>query len=124
MELIIEERDGVRIVTIEGELDTFGAQQFREALAYVRPSERYLVTLENVSFVDSAGLHALFGAARSAKEVGASIAFVVPGESPVRKVVELVQLADVSPVCESTAEAADRLNADIETLGFADPDTG
>ena len=109
MKLHIEDRDGVRFVDVSGELDTFGAQSFREALGLVRASDRYVVSLADVSFVDSAGLHALFGVVRVAKEVGASVAFVVPKESPVRRVVELVQLADVSPVCDSVELAVVRV---------------
>jgi len=115
MQLSIEQRDGLQVVTVSGELDTFGAERFRESLNVVRTADRYLVSLVDVSFVDSAGLHALFGLARTAKDVGASLAFVVPPDSPVRRIVELVQLADLSPVCDSAEEAEGRLKLDSDT---------
>ena len=79
------------------------------------------MNLAGVSFIDSAGLHALFGVVRVAKEVGASVAFVVPDESPVRRVVELVQLADVAPVCDSVEVAIARVT---EPSASEDSDAG
>jgi len=111
MQLNIEQRDGVHVVSVTGDLDTFGAERFRESLSVVRTSDRYLVSLTEVSFVDSAGLHALFAVARTAKDVGATLAFVVPKDSPARRIVELVQLGDVSPVCDTAEEATIRLGS-------------
>lgn len=109
MQLSIEQRDGFHVVVVSGDLDTFGADRFRESLNVVRTADRYLVSLTDVSFLDSAGLHALFSVARTAKEVGASLAFVVPPDSPARRIVEIVQLADVSPVCNTREDAESRL---------------
>ena len=109
MQLSIEQRDGLNIVVVTGDLDTFGAERFRESLSVIRTADRYVVSLSDVSFVDSAGLHALFGVARAAKDVGASLAFVVPLDSPARRIVELVQLGDISPVCDTPEEAELRL---------------
>ena len=97
------------MIGVAGELDTFGAQGFRDRLGAVQATDRLIVDLGEVTFVDSAGLHALFGVVRCAKDVGALVVFVVPGDSPVRRVLELVQLADVSPVCESVRMALERL---------------
>lgn len=113
MQLTIEQRDGVHVVVVSGDLDTFAAERFRESLSVVRTADRYLISLGDVSFVDSAGLHALFGVARSAKDIGALIAFVVPPDSPARRIVELVQLGDISPVCDTTDEAENRLLGEL-----------
>lgn len=109
MQLTIEDRDDLRLVRITGELDTFGAQSIREKLSILRGSDRFLVDLEGLSFLDSAGLHSLFGVGRTAKDVGARVVFVVPPDSPIRRVIELVQLADVSPVCDTHEAAIARL---------------
>lgn len=109
MQLHIDSRDGVKVIRVEGELDTFGTRAFHDELGRFGSGDRLVVDLANLSFVDSAGLHALFGVGRTAKEVGASVAFVVPPECPVRRVIEIVQLADVSPVCTSVDDAVSRL---------------
>ena len=121
MDLTIEDREGLQLVRINGELDTFGAQSVRERLGLLRGSDRIVVDLEGLSFVDSAGLHSLFGVGRAAKDVGARVVFVVPPDSPIRRVVELVQLADVSPVCDSRESALARLNG-IEADGRLERD--
>ena len=107
--LTIESRDGIQLVRVTGELDTFGAQAFRSRLSSMRSAEQYIVDLGGLTFVDSAGLHALFSLGRVAKDVGATIVLVVPADSPIRRLVELVRLADVAPVCESDVGAAARL---------------
>jgi anti-anti-sigma factor len=125
MQLNIEQRDGLNLVVVTGDLDTFGAERFRESLSVLRTAERYVVSLTEVSFVDSAGLHALFSVARTAKDVGARIAFVVPSDSPSRRIVELVQLGDVCPVCDTPEEAESRLGlANPEGDGLAGSTSG
>lgn len=121
MKLTIEEQAGRQLVRLSGELDTFSARGFREKLSLLRPSDRYVVDLAGLSFVDSAGLHALFAVGRNARDVGAAVVFVVPVESPVRRVIELVQLGDVSPVCDSFNAALGRLPA---PEGFAGEGAG
>jgi anti-anti-sigma factor len=111
MQLTIEEGDGLRVVRVGGELDAFGAQSFRERVGFLRGADRIVVDLSELVFIDSAGLHALFAVARGAKDVGASVAFVVPPLSPVRRVIELVLLGEVAPVCESFDAAVSRTHA-------------
>ena len=97
--------EGVPVVRLGGELDTFGASTVRDRLASLYESDRVVVDLSGLTFLDSAGLHVLFSIGRDAHESAAVLVFVVPDASPVRRVLELVQLADVSPVCESVESA-------------------
>jgi anti-sigma B factor antagonist len=110
MQLHIDDRDGLKVVRVEGELDTFGTRAFRDELERFGSGDRLVVDLASLSFIDSAGLHALFGVGRTANDVGAAVVFVVPPESAVRRVIEIVQLADVSPVCDSVEDAVSRLD--------------
>lgn len=122
-QMIIESRDGLQVLTVSGELDTFGAQAFRDKLSGLRSADRFAIDLGPLSFIDSAGLHALFSVGRIAKEVGASVVFVVPLASPVRRVIDLVQLADVTPVCDELHVAISRLQ-DARGAGFEAGDAG
>ena len=108
MEIAVDEADGRKLVRVGGELDAFGAQSFRERVGLLRSADRVVVDLSELAFIDSAGLHALFAVARGAKDVGASVAFVVPPASPVRRVIELVLLGEVAPVHESLEAAVTR----------------
>jgi anti-anti-sigma factor len=111
MQLSIEDADGLQFVRVRGELDAFAAKSFQERMGIFRRADRYVVDLGSLSFIDSAGLHALFTIGRVAKDVGARIVFVVPCESPVRRLIEMVKLGDLTPVCESLDAAVMRLPA-------------
>lgn len=53
-----------------GELEAFTVSQFRQALADLASSGCLLIDLSEVPFVDSAGLGALIGGIRRARELG------------------------------------------------------
>jgi anti-sigma B factor antagonist len=108
---IIEGADEPEIVRLSGDFDLFAAQGFRERMSLVTSSDRLVVDLSGLSFIDSAGLHALFSVGRAANELGARIAFVVPADSPIRRVVELVLLSKIAPVCDSLGAAIARVPA-------------
>lgn len=57
-----------------GELDAFTVSQFRQALAQLATSPRLLIDMSAVPFVDSAGLGALIGGIRRARELGGDVA--------------------------------------------------
>ncbi len=52
----------------EGELDAYTVGQFREALTGLADEPRLLIELSDVPFMDSAGLGALIGGIRRARE--------------------------------------------------------
>ena len=105
VQLTTEQVDGVTVVRIEGELDKLAIDQARSRLDPLIAAGRLVVDLNGVTFIDSAGLHALFGLARLAGPGGASVALVVANASPTARVIGLVHLADVVPVLP-TVEAA------------------
>lgn len=121
MDLTTEDREGTHLVRLAGELDTFAAPSVRDAVAPVVGSAGAVLDLSEVTFVDSAGLHALFGIGRSAREAGIPIALVLPAESAVRRVIELVQLADVVPVVDTVDAALARLAGHADTSRFDPP---
>jgi anti-sigma B factor antagonist len=66
--------DGYTICRPVGELDAFTVSQFRQALAEMASSHRLLIDMSGVPFVDSAGLGALIGGIRRARELGGDVA--------------------------------------------------
>jgi anti-sigma B factor antagonist len=56
--------DGIPVVTVAGEIDMSNADRFRDALglaAAAADGGSFVVDLTGVEYLDSAGVHALFG---------------------------------------------------------------
>lgn len=102
---IEESGNGATLVRLSGELDKFAADDVRERLTAVAGSDPLLIDLGDVSFVDSAGLHCLFSVARTVAERHGRLACIVRLDNPIRRVLELVQLGSVAPLCETLREA-------------------
>ncbi len=66
--------EGYTVCRPVGELDAFTVSQFRQALAEMASSKRLLIDMSGVPFVDSAGLGALIGGIRRARELGGDVA--------------------------------------------------
>ena len=92
--LIIEARQqrGCAIVTVAGEIDIATATRLRERLFELAASGRPLVAdLDQVRFIDSAGLSALVGAANRAAAHGGSL-HVVCARPQIRQLFRLTGL--------------------------------
>lgn len=76
--------DGYTICRPVGELDAFTVSQFRQALAEFAASPRLVIDMSGVPFVDSAGLGALIGGIRRARELGGDVVVVCNRASLVR----------------------------------------
>ena len=106
LEVMRGEVRGVPVVRLEGEVDKLAVDQARSRLDPLAASGRLVIDLDRVSFIDSAGLHALFGLGRVASAAGGGLALSVPSSCAVARVVEIVRLGDVMPVRTSVEEAA------------------
>ncbi|MGH9105472.1 MAG: STAS domain-containing protein [Acidimicrobiales bacterium] len=76
--------DGYTICRPVGELDAFTVSQFRQALAELASQPRLVIDMSGVPFVDSAGLGALIGGIRRAREMGGDVVVVCNRPSLVR----------------------------------------
>jgi anti-sigma B factor antagonist len=107
--LTTEDIDGVTVVRVEGELDKLAIDQTRSALDRLVSQGRLVVDLDGVTFIDSAGLHSLFGLARLSDPRGGTVALVVGDASPTARVIGFVHLSDVVPVLPTVADAVSAL---------------
>jgi anti-anti-sigma factor len=101
---------GIPVARLEGEVDKLAVEQARARLDPLAAAGKLVIDLDHVSFIDSAGLHALFGLGRVAAAAGGAVALSVPATCPVARVVEIVRLADAMPVRESVEDAAAALS--------------
>ena len=93
MEIDIVERDDVVVLVVEGELDLSAAPDFTDWLARAgaSPAPAIVVDLDRVTFMDSAGVHALLQF--SVSERNRDRLGVTRGSPQVRRLLEVTGLA-------------------------------
>ncbi|MFF9496071.1 STAS domain-containing protein [Streptomyces flaveolus] len=97
--------DGIRVVSLTGEVDHDTAHQVRQALDVAgtrRP--RVVVDLRRVTFMDSSGLNALIAAHQAVTEAGGWLRLAAP-TAPVQRVLQLVGV-DQLISCHPTLQQA------------------
>lgn len=105
-----ETPDGFTICRPEGELDAFTVSQFRQSLAELASSKRLLIDMSGVPFVDSAGLGALIGGIRRARELGGDVAVSCNRPTLVR-LLRTTGFDRIVTVTETVEEAIEALRA-------------
>lgn len=112
--LSTEDVDGVRVAHLEGELDKLGVDAARSRLDPFA-SGKLVLDLDGITFIDSAGLHALFSLARLASAQGGSLALAVAESSPPARVISLVHLSELIPVRPTVEAAVSALQVSLST---------
>jgi anti-sigma B factor antagonist len=74
LDIQLDEAYGFKVCRPVGELDAFTVSQFRQSLAELASTPRLIIDMSSVPFVDSAGLGALIGGIRRARELGGDVA--------------------------------------------------
>lgn len=115
--------EGYTICRPVGELDAFTVSQFRQALAEMASSKRLLIDMSGVPFVDSAGLGALIGGIRRARELGGDVAVSCNRPSLVR-LLRTTGFDRIVTVTETVDEAIAALDArSSESDGAGEPES-
>jgi stage II sporulation protein AA (anti-sigma F factor antagonist) len=78
--------DGVRVLTLAGEIDRDTGQALRQALeaSYGAPRPRIVVDLSRVTFMDSTGINIFIAAHRTLTEAAGWIRLAAPTEAVMR----------------------------------------
>lgn len=114
------------LVAVAGEVDIATVAGLRERLVALAAGSRPLVTdLDQVSFIDAAGLGALAGAARLAAGHGSSL-HVVCARQQVRRLFRITGLDRSIPLARTLAEALQIMTAGAAAhgadIGWSPPD--
>jgi anti-sigma B factor antagonist len=111
----VRHRPSYTVITVAGEVDIATAPQLGHHLAALAGSGRPVIAdLDQVSFIDAAGLRVLAAAARQAAAAGGSL-HVVSGRYQVRRVFALTGLDRQIPLARTLAGALAGLPADPDT---------
>ena len=103
--------DGAMVVSVAGELDMQTAPQLQEALVACDGNQPVVVDVTGLTFIDSSGLHVIFGERGGGKPA----ALVVAPESDVARVLDIVRANQVLFVCHDLQTA-------LQNSGHTDAD--
>ncbi len=95
---------GSRVLRFRGDLDAWQAAAVREAFRGVPSGQRVIVDLEDVAFIDSAGLGALIGGIRRVREGHGDVALFHPQRS-LAKLLRATGVDRLAPVFPTEDEA-------------------
>ena len=110
LEIQIEEAKDHTVCRPVGELDAYTVGQFRESLGDLATTGRLLIDLSEVPFMDSAGLGALIGGIRRAREAGGEVA-VACSRPTLTRLLHTTGFDRIVPVTETLDEAVAALAA-------------
>ena len=92
----VQRRDAVAIVQPRGELDLATVETLRAALDAIKSTERLVLDLRGLSFIDSTGLHLLVALNRRAQCDGLQLTLMRPA-APVDRAIQLCGLDQQLP---------------------------
>jgi len=115
-----ETTDGFVICRPVGELDAFTVSQFRQSLADLASSERLVIDMSGIPFVDSAGLGALIGGIRRTRELGGDVAVACDRPTLVR-LLRTTGFDRIVSVTETVQEAMAALTKDVAAGESSNP---
>jgi anti-anti-sigma factor len=94
------------VVEVKGELDLSTIARWEKNVQMVgRDASAVVLDLSEVGFVDSAGVRSLFRLARDTASRGTRLLIVAPRGGAVRRLLDILAIRSLTPVCESRAEA-------------------
>lgn len=99
-EFEFDQRDGIVIATVAGEVDSSNASELRLALSDRLPSaaRALVLDLSGVSYLDSSGIQLVFELGRRLSARRQMMRLVVPPGAPMRRVLELCDVRATAPM--------------------------
>ena len=109
----IHSRDGVVLARVAGEIDISNVAEARRLLTEGVPSSALglVVDLSNATYLDSSGVHLLFGLAATLQKRRQQLCVVAPEAAPASRVLFLTGFDMVVPTSAGLAEAIAQVRA-------------
>lgn len=104
LEIQVEHNDDHTVCRPSGELDAYTVGQFRDTLGSLAEEPRLLIDLSEVPFMDSAGLGALIGGIRRARENSSEVV-VACSRPTLTRLLHTTGFDRIVPVTETVDEA-------------------
>jgi anti-anti-sigma factor len=98
--------DAAPVVNVSEELDLTTIARWEHAVESAgRRSPTVVLDLTSVPFIDSAGVRTLFRWAAAADRVGIDLIVVAPRGTPVRRLLDILDLEAITPIVDSRPNA-------------------
>ncbi|MFP3900598.1 MAG: STAS domain-containing protein [Acidimicrobiia bacterium] len=110
LDIEVDEADSFTVCRPVGELDAYTVGQFRDVLGELAEKRNLLIDLSAVPFMDSAGLGALIGGIRRAREAGGDVA-VACSRPTLTRLLHTTGFDRIVPVTDTVDGAAAALDA-------------
>ena len=109
----VQDRDGLRVAAVTGEVDASNADEIRSALVAALPNAALglMADLRKLTYLDSSGIAVLFEIAERLTKRGQVLALVLGSDSLIRPTMELTGVGSVAVLSETTDDAAARIRA-------------
>jgi anti-anti-sigma factor len=110
--LTLEERDGIQIVRVDGEVDLSNAPALLDRLLHAvsNRSHSVILDLSSTGYLDSAGLRLVFEAQRALRERRQGLRIVAPPDTFVADVLAATGLGESVPIDRSLADAVEAVS--------------
>lgn len=111
---IRSDEDDVVVASLRGEIDLANARAIGSLVTGSVPNDAtgLVVDLSQVTYLDSSGVHLVFDLAERLGARQQRLALVVPEESRIRRVLDLVNVRAVLPVTGTADEAVTAVRTD------------
>jgi anti-anti-sigma factor len=108
-----EEHAGTPIARIRGEIDMSNVGELSMTLqnSVVQAAAGLVIDFSQTDYLDSAGLHFIFDLGKRLRDRGQRLYLVVPANSPVAAVLDIVNVDSLAPRSETLEHAIERLEA-------------
>jgi anti-anti-sigma factor len=109
----LEDVAGIPVAHVRGEVDMSNASELGATLqgAVQQVAAGLVIDFTPTEYLDSAGLHFVFNMGKRLRDRGQRLHLVVPPESPVATVFDIVQIDSLAPRSATVAEAVEKLQA-------------
>jgi anti-anti-sigma factor len=108
-----EEHAGSPVARIRGEIDMSNAHELGLTLqnAVMQAAPGLVIDFSRTEYLDSAGLHFIFDLGKRLRDRGQRLYLVVPPQSPVAAVLDIVNVDSLAPRSATLDDAVARLSA-------------
>ncbi|WP_317137531.1 STAS domain-containing protein [Methanochimaera problematica] len=121
MDIITERKEGVLIFSLEGRLDTNGAELFGSAVKNMVHSDdkAVVIDLKDVPYISSSGIRVILGLKKEMKKREGEIVLCSLQEYP-SKVLDMAGLLNIFKTTDSVDEGIKKAKTGIDTLSLID----